>query len=154
MIIRNATFFDIPELLTLADVYVTDEVIPTGVHSAEWEPELMAHNLMESIKGQSDIVLVACEGPTLVGYLWAASHILAPWSGVKVSSDYLFYVIPSYRGTLTAMRIIKAYKEWALEQGCAEVRLSIASGIHPERTGALYEAMGFSQSGVVYNLKQ
>lgn len=151
--IRNATFFDVPEILRLADVYVREEVEPTGHHSAIWDAAMMADNLMQSMQSPDDIVLLAVEDGQIIGYLWAASHCLAPWSPVRVASDYLFYVVPKHRGSRAAIRLILAYKEWAKEVECAEVRLSVASGINTERVGRFYQMLGFSLYAGVYNHK-
>lgn len=153
MMIRNATFLDIPEILRLAEVYVHEEVEPIGHHSVVWEPELMAHNLMQSIQGTEDIVLLAIEDGQILGYLWAASHLLAPWSPVKVASDYLFYVVPKHRGSRAALRLIRAYQEWAVEADCVEVRLSSASGINTKRTERFYQLLGFAFYAGVFNHK-
>lgn len=150
MIIRLATFFDVPELLRLADVYVREEVAPAGHHSTEWDAGMMANNLMSSMNAPSDVVLLAIEDGQIVGYLWAASHCLAPWSPIRVASDYLFYVIPERRGSRAAIRLILSYQKWAEGVGCAEVRLSVASGIKQERTGRLYQLLGFSPYAGVY----
>ncbi|AFP33692.1 acyl-CoA N-acyltransferase domain-containing protein [Pectobacterium phage POP72] len=151
MILREATYFDVPELLRSMSDYMDSEVKPQGHHCDEWSPELAAHNLMCSIKNPTETVTLAIEDGRLVGYIWAAAHQLGPWSHTLVSSDYLFYVHPDYRGSLAAYRLMKAYKLWAVELGCKEVRLSVASGIHPERTGKLYERMGFTLFALTYN---
>ncbi|MGL5456727.1 MAG: GNAT family N-acetyltransferase [Citrobacter telavivensis] len=151
--IRNATFFDVPEILRLADVYVREEVEPTGHHSAIWDAAMMADNLMQSMQSPDDIVLLAVEDGQIIGYLWAASHCLAPWSPVRVASDYLFYVMPKHRGSRAAVRLVRAYIEWAKEIDCAEARLSVASGIHHDRTEKFYEITGFVRYASTFNLK-
>lgn len=151
--IRNATFFDVPEILRLADVYVREEVEPSGHHSSIWDADMMANNLMISMQSPDDIVLLAVADGQIIGYLWAASHCLAPWSPLKVSSDYLFYVMPEHRGSRAAIRLVRAYTEWASETGCMEVRLSVASGIHHDRTEKFYEAAGFTRYASTFNLK-
>ncbi|AIM51254.1 acetyltransferase [Lelliottia phage phD2B] len=153
MIIREATYFDVPEILRLADVYVREEVEPTGHHSAIWDANMMAHNLMVSSNSPDDIVLLAVEDGQIIGYLWAASHCLGPWSPAKVASDYLFYVVPKCRGSRAAYKLVRAYQEWAVSIDCVEVRLSVASGINQGRTARLFERLGFSSQAFVYNYK-
>ncbi len=153
MIIRDATYFDVPEILRLADVYVREEVEPTGHHSAIWDANMMAHNLMQSTDSPDDLVLLAVEDGQVIGYLWAATHCLAPWSFIRVASDYLFYVMPEHRGSRAAIRLVRAYTEWAGKVGCLEVRLSVASGIHHDRTEKFYEAAGFTRYASTFNSK-
>lgn len=151
--IRNATFFDVPEILKMSDEYMRTEVSPCGHHSDIWDAGMMADNLMSSINSDDEIVLVSIRDGAIQGFLWAASHCLGPWSPVRVSSDYLFYIDPAYRGTFTAARLVRAYKEWATELGCKEIRLSVASGIHHGRTSQLYSALGFVPFAITYNHK-
>lgn len=153
MIIRDATFFDVPEILKLADVYIREEVEPLGYHSASWNAEMMAHNLMQSINSEGDFVqVITCDG-SVIGYLWAATHCLGPWTPTLVASDYLFYITPESRGSIAAYKLIKSYKAWALGLGCVEVRLSVASGINQERTSKLYSRLGFDLFASVHNHK-
>lgn len=151
--IRNATYLDVPEILFLADKYVIEEVEPTGHHSPVWDADMMAHHLMTCIAGTEGIVLVAVEDGNIIGYFWGITHCLAPWSPVKVASDLLFYIMPERRGSRAALLLLNAYREWAQEQECTEVRLSVASGINMGRTERLYEHLGFSRFASTFNYK-
>lgn len=135
----------------MADVYIREEVEPLRYHSASWNAEIMAHNLMQSINDVGDFVKVITSDGCIVGYLWAATHCLGPWTHTLVASDYLFYITPASRGGLAAYRLLKAYKEWAFALGCVEVRVSIASGINQERTERLYECAGFPRHASTFN---
>lgn len=153
MLIRNATYFDVPEILALAHKYVEEEVSVVGHHSDVWCVNSLSHHLMSSLSSDDGIVLIARVDGKLTGYLWATTHLMAPWSPLTVASDLLFYVKPECRGTTVALRLVKAYKEWAEELGCHEVRLSTASGINTERVGQFYERLGFSPFAQTYNYK-
>lgn len=151
--IRQASFLDIPEVINLGDKYVEEEVKVVAHHSPSWNAEQSAANLCASLVRDDLFLWVAVDEGSIVGFLWAGYHDLAPWTPVRVASDILFYIVPEKRGTLLGMRLIKAYKQWAFEKECAEVRLSIASGINEERVGRMYERLGFETFGTVYNLK-
>lgn len=151
MNIRPACFLDIPEIINLGRRYVEEEVSKVGYHSASWDATMSACGLIEAYSKADQFLYVAVRDGAIVGFLWAASHFLAPWNPALVASDYLFYVVPEVRASLTGMRLIKAYQAWAKELGCVEVRLSIASGINQDRVGRMYERLGFSSFGSVYN---
>lgn len=151
--IRPASFLDIPEIINLGDKYVEEEVKVVAHHSASWNAEQSAANLCASLIREDLFLWVAVDEGQIVGFLWAGYQDLAPWTPVRVASDILFYMVPEKRGTLLGMRLIKAYKQWAFEKGCAEVRMSIASGINEERVGRMYRRLGFETFGTVYNLK-
>ncbi|AIT13702.1 acetyltransferase [Salmonella phage BP12B] len=151
--IRQACFLDIPEIINLGNRYVEEEVKVVKHHSATWDADQSAHHLCASLTSKDLFLWVAVEDGVIIGFLWAAVHIMAPWSPALVASDLLFYIIPEKRGSLAGVRLLKAYKSWAKERGCIEARLSIASGINEERVGRMYNRLGFTPFGTVYNLK-
>lgn len=151
MSIRSACFLDIPEIINLGCRYVEEEVKPVAHHSAVWDANVSACGLIEAYSRPDQFLHVAVQDGVIVGFLWAATHGLAPWNPTMVASDFLFYVVPEARGTMAGYRLIKAYKAWATELGCAEVRLSIASGINEVRVGRMFEKLGFSRFGTVFN---
>lgn len=151
--IRPASFLDIPSIINLGDRYVEEEVKVVGHHSFEWDAYQSSHNLCQSLSADDMFLWVAVKDGVLVGFLWAASHNMAPWNTAKVASDLLFYIVPEHRGTRLGYRLIKEYRAWAYDQGCVEARLSVASGINEERVGRMYGHLGFEPFGTVYNYK-
>lgn len=151
--IRPASFLDIPSIINLGNRYVEEEVKTTAHHSAVWDAEMSAHHLCEAYMRDDLFLWVAVLDGEVVGFLWAAAHLMAPWNPAMVASDYLFYITPERRGTSLGYRLVKQYVEWAESMACCEVRLSIASGINEERVGRMYERLGFESFGTVYNLK-
>lgn len=150
--IRPASFLDIPEVINLGNRYVEEEVKVVQHHSASWNAEQSAHYLCSSLNADDLFLWVAVDDGFIVGFLWAGAHVMAPWTPLRVASDLLFYIVPEKRGTLMGMRLLKAYIAWAKDKGCAEARLSIASGINEKRVGRMYERLGFKPFGTVYNL--
>lgn len=151
--IRQACFLDIPSILNLGNRYVEEEVKKVGYHSAEWNADVSARSLAVTLSSSGEFLYVAVVDGEVVGFLWAACHFMAPWNLVYVASDYLFYIVPEKRGTMLGLRLVKAYKQWAEDLGCQEVRLSLASGINEERVGKMYSLLGFTQLGTVFNYK-
>lgn len=149
--IRQACFLDIPAIINLGCRYVEEEVRPVAHHSAAWDAELSACGLIDAYSSPEQFLYVAVVDGELVGFLWAVSHQLAPWNPARVASDYLFYIVPERRGTMLGVRLIKAYTAWAKSISCVEARLSIASGINEEKMGKLYQRLGYSPFGTVFN---
>jgi GNAT superfamily N-acetyltransferase len=46
------------------------------------------------------------------------------------------------------MRLIKAYEAWARDIGVMAISLGVSTGVHHDRTIALYEMMGFEEPSV------
>lgn len=65
------------------------------------------------------------------------------FSSAKFSIDFVLYVLPKYRGSSAAVRLVKAYEEWAFAQGAEEVGLGASTGIATEQTVCIYERMGY-----------
>ena len=151
--VRPATFIDIPFLLNLGNRYCEEEVKKIKYHSANWNVDMCANAFCMSVNDDDDFLWLGVNDGEIVGFLWATTHMMAPWNPDKVASDYIFYVVPEKRGTMIGHSLIKAYKSWAESKGCLEVRLSIASGINEERIGKMYERLGFEPFGSVYNHK-
>jgi GNAT superfamily N-acetyltransferase len=151
--IRPASFLDIPSIINLGNRYVEEEVKKVAHHCAVWDAETSAHFLCQSLTSSDMFLWVAVDDGELVGFLWAATHPMAPWNPAMVASDMLFYVVPEKRGSLIGMRLVKEYKAWAESMACVEVRLSIASGINEERVGRMFNRLGFETFGTVYNHK-
>ena len=95
------------------------------------------------------LVVVAEDKDKFIGMLGAG--IGEPdFSSDKIAYDYLVYVIPSYRGTRLAERMIKVYILWAREMGVKEgnINIGINVGVNTDRTERFYRKLGFVRSGV------
>lgn len=94
---------------------------------------------------------VACDDNNKVvgGILGYISEYI--FSFEKVVSDYVLFLHPSVRGTLCAARLVKEYTRWATEHGAMKAVLGITSEVEEERTGRLYEALGYRRCGAIYS---
>lgn len=68
---------------------------------------------------------------------------------LKQASDLAFFMHRAHRGSTAAVRLVRAYVEWAIEQG-AEPSIGINTGVNPERTARLFHAIGGRQSGTTW----
>lgn len=64
-----------------------------------------------------------------------------------------WYLLPSVRGTSIALRLVKAFVEWAKSRGASEVFMGITSGIHVQQTDSMMKKMGFTHLGGNYAVK-
>ena len=64
------------------------------------------------------------------------------------------YVAPHFfgndRGGTIGARLVKKYTAWCEAQGVGEPLLGVSAGITPERVGALYERMGYTEQYTIY----
>lgn len=64
--------------------------------------------------------------------------------------DDLIYVLPEARGRMGSIRMLRAFEKWCREKGCSAVLVGVSSGVMVDRTGALFERLGYGRLGGVY----
>lgn len=62
--------------------------------------------------------------------------------------EQLVYVLPDYRGSPVALRLIRSMELWATEIG-AKIRLGVTTGINQERSVEMYERLGYKHLGTL-----
>jgi GNAT superfamily N-acetyltransferase len=67
-----------------------------------------------------------------------------------VACDMVLFVDPAYRHGLAAMRLVRAFRKWAIEHGARELCLAISTNVNADDTGRFYERLGFTRVGGVY----
>lgn len=73
------------------------------------------------------------------------------FSEALVAWEYGIFVKPEHRGGMAAVRLVKAFEDWAVGMGASLIDIGISTGIHTERTGRLYQRLGFSPVGVLFS---
>ena len=72
-------------------------------------------------------------------------------SGRVMAFDDGFYVLPAYRGSSAACRLMQAYEDWAgAERDAEQIAVCVSSGIRPEQAGRFLNKLGYDAQGVVY----
>lgn len=66
------------------------------------------------------------------------------------SGDLAVYVDKAHRNGMIGVRLIKALDQWATDRGVREPVLGVSAGINPERVGALYERLGYTEKYMIY----
>jgi GNAT superfamily N-acetyltransferase len=77
---------------------------------------------------------------------------LAPYvfSRGWLASDYAWYVLPEHRGSSTAVRLLKMFRQWAVEKGATELYMGVTTNVDADRTGQLLQRLGFYHVGGNY----
>ncbi|QBJ01044.1 hypothetical protein [Aeromonas phage MJG] len=145
MIVRQATMLDILTLAQLAADYSEEAKKHSNFpFDAEYAMNSMARSLMTD-----GAAFICFRDNEPVGFLWGFLSTL-PWSRAKIAFDVILYVKPECRGGRSALKLFSAYEEWAKKNGAVEIQISVASGIHEEATGRLYERLGYNHLGTQY----
>ena len=149
-IIRHATHNDIEQLMSMAVLmHAESPRYSRMAFSAE-----KVRNLWVMLLGMDNgVILVAEQGGVLTGGL--AAIVCPHWmSDELMSVDYGLFVLPEYRGNMTACRLVNEYITWASQQGVKPgfVGLGISTGVQEEKTATFLQAMGFKQSSIGFEV--
>ena len=145
MVIRRATEDDLADLVWAACDMVNE--------SPAWEafdPEAMRRTLGMIFKGGGVAFVAELPKRSRLAGTVVAFISTRPFSGEKFVADLGVYVAPEHRGSGLASQLVRVLEAWAREEGAVEVQLGISSQIHAERTGKLYERLGYQQTGLVF----
>lgn len=146
--IRNATELDALVVLKMGEDYVEETGHYVGL---PYDANLAVGNMLMAIHDPRQLFILSVDpSGEVVGMLWAFCGPVLPWSPAPIAMDQIVYVKPDKRGTKHGLQLIQEYERWAVEMGAAEVRLSIASGIHEDKSGKLYEKLGYDRLGSQY----
>jgi GNAT superfamily N-acetyltransferase len=107
--------------------------------------------LGETMLGDPDswLALVAERDSEIIGFCigYVAPHF---FGNDLTSGDLAIYVVPEHRGGTIGARLVKLYTSWCEARGVQEPLLGVSAGITPERTGRLYERLGYTDQYIIY----
>ena len=149
--IEHAQISDIPELLEIAVQFWNES--PTY--------QQRPINL-EKVKTQlQTLILFPTQGCVLI-CLDEDNNILGGFMGglqeewqsdSLMAFDYCLFVSSNNRGSKAAYLLVKAFTEWAKEQGATWIQCGTATRINTERTISFYKKFGFEHTGSFLEMK-
>lgn len=103
----------------------------------------MIWNMCQSPDG---VVFLAKTENKIVGFLAGLKqrYFFSPKERV---TDMGFYVLPDYRGTTAALRLILAIEEWAKQHSIHDVYMGQTTAVDVERTMKFYNHLGYKTVG-------
>lgn len=139
---------DIPKVVAMgADMHAESQY-----RGMDYDP-YVCHALAEAvIQDPNQIALVAETDGEVVGMI---SGYVAPFyfGSDLMAADRILYVMPEYRGSSAFIRLVKAFCEWATEEGARQVFISTSSDINTDQTDALFERMAFETVGAIHRME-
>jgi len=144
---RRATQADIPRMVELGRAMHTE----SRFRNLKFNDDKVVRLFTYAVTQPSLILLV--DGEPAHAMLFA--YVQPFWWGDDLESDdLLLYVTPEMRGKSSAVRLVNEYKRITKSMGVADPRLSTGTGVETERTGRLFERLGFAGAGLMFSLKQ
>lgn len=145
--IRPARTWDLLRLIGMGEAYAEEVGAYAGL---TYDSSVAALNCLNAIQSPNQCVLVSSEKGVIHGFIWGLIAPILPWSQDLIAIDQILYVDPEYRGKIYGRDLVRAYYDWASENGAKEVRISVGSGIHHDRTENFYEKLGYTKVGSQY----
>jgi len=71
----------------------------------------------------------------------------------SIASDFAWFVLPEYRGSRTALKMLNMFRVWAKDNGATELYMGITTNVSKDRTGQLLERVGFDHVGGNYRVR-
>lgn len=145
--IRPATSNDIGSLLLLAEQMHAE----SDYRRFPFAVSKMAA-LFNGLLAGAGCIFVAERDGQVVGLV--AGYCEENWfTTARVAGEYGLFVTQAARGASIAAGLMNAFRAWAEGQGADQIVVGVTTGVHTERTAALYERMGFRRSGIVFEWK-
>lgn len=90
-------------------------------------------------------LLAAEKDGEIVGFFAGivSEHFL---SHAKCATDVGVFVLPEHRGGTAFLRLVRAFEEWAREQGATEIQLGVSTQVETEQTVRMYERLGYTMA--------
>lgn len=140
--VRTATEADIPAILEMGrDLHAESP----RYRSSTYRPDKVEALARTVIPGGG--TLIAEKDGTIIGML--AGYVAEQWfSDYKVATDFTFYIKPEHRKTgRAALKLVRAFEEWAIVQGAREIMPGISTQIDIEGTTRFFEKLGYAVYG-------
>jgi GNAT superfamily N-acetyltransferase len=121
--------------------------------------QLHAEGAVRTLQFDERAMLKMVEKPGLfIEMAWIGGEAVGLFTGLVeetffgpdiVAHQHLLYIEPAHRGGILAAQMMHRFETWALLQNAKEIWVSQATGIQPERTRKLFEALGFKTIGFI-----
>lgn len=141
--IRAAAIDDLPKLLPLAEEFYASSKFLKGFNIERFT-EMWAQLIGQ---GAGVIYLAEADGAiagTIGGVMYPDIY-----SGELVATEFFWFVCGESRG-LHGMKLYRAFELWAIEQGCARIRMVHLLDSMPEKLKRIYDHLGFEAVEVHY----
>ena len=150
MIVSPLAASDTEEVVKLARINWAE----SRFHWLPFDEDKICANLGRMIEAPatSNLAIVARNhSGKLVGYL-AGSIEEYFFCRARIASSVFLFVDPAERGGLTAVKLVLAFRKWALNREAVELYIGVAGGVLMERTGQFLQRLGLRPTGGNYSL--
>lgn len=148
MQVRPATLKDMPSLLAMARQFILEAPNYSG---RELNEDALEENLTAVIQGQGAIFVTEHKDALTGGIVCLTTK---DWFNNQIIAfEQVFYVVPEYRSTQSALLLIDSFVSWAKHMNAGRVQCGTTTGINTDGCVRLYKHFGFNEYGILLDLE-
>lgn len=114
-----------------------------------FDKERLEASLSNVVFNENSIALLAIQHNEIIGF-FIGGLTYGLFNSELIAFDYSVYVVPEQRNGRTAIKLIKAFEEWAISKGANRFRVGTTTDINTDKTSRFYEFLGFKACGVSF----
>ncbi len=148
-LIRFATAEDIPALVELGKEIHAG----TRLSALPYDKEKLASQFRAILEPPNENYCIFAAVVPGEGFVGALMGMLAeyPFSGARMSSNYVYFVRSRYRGSSLAVRLLFAFRQWARNRDAMLFCISQNAGVDTGRFDKFMHHLGFERTGGNYS---
>lgn len=144
--IRQATTQDIEQIIVMCEALHSESEY---YRNQLFEAERLAESLNTVMGNEYHIIFLAEQDKQIIGF-FIGGLTRGLFNYELIAFDYSVYVVPEKRNGRAAIKLIKAFEQWAKEKGANRCRIGITTDISTNRTSRFYQLLGFKPCGVSF----
>jgi GNAT superfamily N-acetyltransferase len=151
MLVRFMEERDIPAMITLGSVMHREAPEYADFQFDGGKLERLAWACLSERHWCAIVAETEVNGETrVVGFLVAAA-IETFFGPDRFTEDLAFYVMPGFRGTSAAIRMLTLLEAWSEMVESKRIRIGVTTGINGDVAGRFLLRMGYADGGALYS---
>lgn len=126
----------------------------SALGGVEGDEERARRTFLAAIRDETGVyclLLARAGNGEAAGFLFGT--ITRPWfTSALIAHDHAFFVMPAYRGSSAALKVLRVFRRWADKRGAACLNVSQRVGVETDRFDRLMTRLGFEARGTNFSL--
>jgi len=144
--VRN--HWDIDDIVEISRCHHSESIYQENPFDRRHFTEVVSQALVEPHRC---VAMLALSEDRPIGYIYG-ELIRSIHTDDQVGKVQSWYVLPEYRGSSAAIKLIHAFKHWLTSCRVSQLSVSVDSGIRMEQTDRFLKRLGFESTGGNYCL--
>ncbi len=137
--LRKLTSSELPLCFEGGNKFFEEGSLPGG-----FKPEVFSAKVGHLIDSGIGVVIGTFGDDGVIHGAIGGIHYADIYNGDTVATEMFWFMLPSYRGGMEAMRLLRAFELWAREKGCKRCGMVHLHRLQPAELSRLYERAGYS----------